>query len=475
MNSKLFLIISLLFLLFSCKNDTAIKTTTYLGGEIVNNNNDYITLEKDNILIDSIFLNEDKKFSYSFKEKDFSSGLYTFRHSPESQVFYIEEGDSLLLRVNMDEFDESLMYTKDKSQENNFLMEMYLLNEKDNDLILSYYKMSPKDFAQKTDSIKDFKLEILSSLKNKYDFSKTFTEVAKKTIDYEYYDLRERYAYLINRYFSDFRSRIPEDFFTYRKDVNFNDESIQSYYTYQRFLDNYLKNKAIENCIKNKFNDSLKYCFRVNTVENLKQRLHLADSLFEINGLRNRFLSTLAKKQINFSVNDSQIDSTLHLLNKFDLPKDQVTELKALGNLQKKYFIGKNVSQAKLLSANGGKLNLGKISKKPIVTYTWSLYQESHKIHHHLINELRNKYPELAFIAVNIDEEDTELWLKSIENFGYDRDFEYQIRNRKNKRYLYKSLLDKVLILDHKGNIVQNKLNLDSPNFENKILQFLNQ
>jgi len=475
MNPNLFLCISLFFLLLSCKDDTAQKTTTYLAGEIVNSNNDYITLEKDNILIDSIFLNKDKKFSYSFKEKNFSAGLYTFRHSPESQVFYIEEGDSLLLRVNMDEFDESLMYTKDKSQENNFLMEMYLLNEKDNDLILSYYKMSPKDFAKKTDSIKDFKLKRLSSLKNKYHFSKTFTEVAQKTIDYEYYDLRERYAYLINRYFSDFRSRIPEDFFNYREKVNFNDQSIQSYYTYQRFLGNYLKNKAIENCIKNKSNDSLSYCFRVNTVDNLKLRLHLADSLFKIKGLRNRFLSNLAKKQINFSVNDNQIDSTPYLLNKYELPEDQVAELKALGNLQKKYFIGKNVSKAQLLSANGKKLDIGHISKKPIVTYTWSLYQESHKIHHHFINDLRNKYPELTFIAVNIDEEDTQLWLKSIDNFGYDKDFEYQIRNRKNKRYLYKSLLDKVLILDRKGTIVENKLNLDSPNFENKILHFLNQ
>ena len=475
MNFKLFLTIPLLFLLLSCGNDTDKKSTTYLGGEIVNSNYDYITLEKDNILIDSILLNKDKKFSYSFKEKGFSPGLYTFRHTPESQVFYIEEGDSLLLRVNMDEFDESLMYTKGKSQENNFLMEMYLLNEKDNDLILSYYKMSPKDFAQKTDSIKDFKLERLASLKSKYEFSNTFTEVAKKTIDYEYYDLRERYAYLINRYFSDFRNRIPADFFNYRKDVNFNDQSIQSYYTYQRFLDNYLKNKAIENCIKNKSNDSLSYCFRVNTVENLKQRLHLADSLFKIKGLRNRFLSNLAKKQINFSVNDSQIDSTLFLLNKFNLPQDQVAELKALGSLQKKYFVGKNVSNAKLLSANGEKITIASISKKPIVTYTWSLYQESHKIHHHLINELRNKYPEITFIAVNIDEEDSDLWIKSIENFGYDKDFEFQIRDRKNKRYLYKSLLDKVLILDRKGNIVQNKLNLDGPNFENKILQFLNQ
>ncbi|MDT0295209.1 TlpA family protein disulfide reductase [Mesonia ostreae] len=475
MNSKLFLAIPLFFLLLSCENDTEKKTATYLGGEIVNSNDNYITLFKDNILIDSILLNKDKKFSYSFEEKNFSAGLYTFRHTPESQVFYIEEGDSLLLRVNMDEFDESLMYTKDKSQENNFLMEMYLLNEKDNDLILSYYKMSPKDFAQKTDSIKDFKLERLTSLKNKYEFSENFTEVAQKTIDYEYYDLRERYAYLINRYFSDFRNRIPKDFFDYRKKVNFNDQSIQSYYTYQRFLDNYLKNKAIEDCIKSTPKDSLNYCFRVNTVGNLRQRLQIADSLFEIKGLRNRFLSNLAKKQVNFSVSDNQIDSTIQLVNKFDLPQEQVTELEALGSLQKQYFVGKNVSNAKLLSANGEKIKIEDISRKPMITYTWSLYQESHKIHHHLINELRNKYPEITFIAVNIDEEDTKLWLKSIENFGYDKNFEYQIRDRKNKRYLYKSLLDKVLILDKKGTIVQNKLNLDSPNFENKILQFLNQ
>jgi len=474
MNTKLFLTFFFLFVLVSCDKNKDEKGSTYLGGEIVKSNYGYITLEKDNELIDSIFLDEENKFSYTFNDKNFSSGLYTFRHSPESQVFYLEKGDSLLLRVNMDEFDESLMYTKDKSNENNFLMEMYLLNEKDNDLILSYYKMSPDDFAKKTDSIKSFKLDRLASLQSKYEFSDTFTEMAKKTIDYEYYDLRERYAYLINRYFSEFRSKIPNDFFNYRKNVNFNDKSIQSYYTYQRFLDNYLKNKVIEDCVESNPEDASR-CFKTNTVENLKQRLYLIDSLFEIKNIRNSFLSKVAKKQINFSSNDGQIDSTLNLLNKFDLPKDQLKELKTLGSLQKRYFIGKNVADAKLLSGNGEKLVLADISKKPIVTYTWSLYHESHKAHHHLINELRNKYPELTFIAVNIDEEDVKLWKKSIENFGYDKNFEYQIRDRKDKRYLYKSFLDKVLIIDAQGNIVQNKLNLDDPNFENKILQFLNQ
>lgn len=474
MNSKLLLTFSLVLSLFSCKKESENTNGTYLAGEIVKSNYDYITLEKNNELIDSIFLDKNKKFSYTFNQEKFSPGLYTFRHTPESQVFYIEEGDSLLLRVNMDEFDESLMYTNDKSHENNFLMEMYLLNEKDNDLILSYYKMSPDDFAKKTDSIKNFKLERLASLKDKYEFSETFTEVAHKTIDYEYYDLRERYAYLINRYFSDFRSEIPNNFFAYRKNVNFNDASIQSYYTYQRFLDNYLKNKAIETCIDNE-TENPSHCFKANTIENIKQRLYLSDSLFKIKNIRNSFLSKIAKKQINFSVSDGQIDSTISLLNKFNLPKDQLKELKNLGNLQKRYFIGKNVSDAKLLSADGEKLKFSAISKKPVITYTWSLFAENHKLHHHLINELRNKYPEITFIAVNIDEEDTKLWKKSIENFGYDKAFEYQIRDRKNERYLYKSFIDKVLIIDNQGNIVQNRLNLEDPNFENKILQFLNQ
>jgi hypothetical protein len=461
-------------MLFSCEEKTKRGTQTHIGGEIVNSNNNYLTLEKDGRFIDSIQILKNGTFNYSFEDENFNSGLYTIRHSPEGQVFYIEEGDSLLLRVNTKEFDESLMYTGNKAPENNFLMEMYLLNERDNKLILSYYKISPEEFAVKTDSIKEQRKEQLLDLQAENDFSEEFITLANKTIDYEYYDLRERYAYLINVYFNEFKNKLPKGFFAYRKNIDFNDKSLQSYYTYQRFLDNYLKNKAITRCLSNSTNKNK--CLNTASVENLKYRLIIADSLFTIDNLRDRYIGRFARKQINSAKNEAQIDSTLKLLKTFGYPEAKYDELKALGRLQKNYFEGKYVGDAKLISPNGENVILKNLLSKPTITFTWSVYVSIHKEQHDKINELRNKYPEIQFLGVNIDEEDSyELWVRALNNFDYEKDFELKIRERGDDFYLYKNFLNKVMLINKKAVIINPDLDIFSPNFELQLLEFLNQ
>ena len=54
--------------------------------------------------------------------------MYTFSHV-EFQVFYLNPGDSLMLRVNTLEFDESLSFTGMGSKGNNLLIDLFLLNE----------------------------------------------------------------------------------------------------------------------------------------------------------------------------------------------------------------------------------------------------------------------------------------------------------------------------------------------------------
>ena len=472
---QLLLLLVVTLLLYSCNEETKRNSSTSISGEIVNSNEPFIVLEKDGDFIDSISLSENGSFLYNFDEEKFKPGLYTFRHKPEGQVFFIEKGDSLLLRVNTHEFDESLMFTGNKAEENNFLMEMYLLNEKDNDLILSYYKMSPEKFSQKTDSIKAVRDSQLEKLKAEYDFSDSFLSLARKTIDYEYYDLRERYAFLINKYFNEFRNKIPKDFFNYRKNVNFNDKDLQSYYTYQRFLDNYLKNKAIERCVDTK---PTKECFNTESITNLKNRLIISDSIFKIDNLRNRFISRFAKMQINSAINEQQIDSTLQLLKSLDFPEDQYQELKQIGRLQKNYFVGKKVSNAMLYNTNGERIILQDILDKPTLTFTWSMYINNHTKMHERINELRNRYPEINFVGVNIDNDDEDtynLWLKALNNFDYNKDFEVKIRNRGSEIYLYKNFLNKILLTNENGIIEKANLNLFDPNFENVLLAYLNQ
>lgn len=69
----------------------------WIGGEIVNPKTDFVVFYKDECIIDTVKL--DNKNFFLYKNDELHEGLYSFRHN-EYQLFYVEPGDSLMLRVN---------------------------------------------------------------------------------------------------------------------------------------------------------------------------------------------------------------------------------------------------------------------------------------------------------------------------------------------------------------------------------------
>ncbi|MBS3739577.1 MAG: hypothetical protein KGY51_11395, partial [Psychroflexus sp.] len=107
-------LISLLFL--ACSNNR--NDLTYFGGGIVNPKDDYVILLQQDSIIDSIPIDKNGHFSYEFNLKE--PGLFTFKHGYDPQIVYLEPHDSLKLRVNTLQFDESLVYDGTSGVENNF-------------------------------------------------------------------------------------------------------------------------------------------------------------------------------------------------------------------------------------------------------------------------------------------------------------------------------------------------------------------
>ena len=109
MIKQLLLICTLFYFILSCNIwEDKRSLVTYVGGEIVNPKCDYVYFLKDDQLLDSVPLDNNNKFL--FETKNIEAGLYTFSHV-EFQVFYLNPGDSLMLRVNTLDFDESLSFT----------------------------------------------------------------------------------------------------------------------------------------------------------------------------------------------------------------------------------------------------------------------------------------------------------------------------------------------------------------------------
>lgn len=469
MKNILFIISAMAFLVTGCEDNAEDSKSVYIGGQINNPETDYVIISRENKNLDTLYLDENNQFGKDFGTLE--SGIYTFTHPPESQIMYAEPGDSLVIWLNTLAFDESLNFSGEGSEKSNFLLDMFLKNRKNNDLIITYYKIEPSEFARITDSIKERRRTKLEKLKEHHEFSEDFLKIANASIDYEYYDLRERYTFLINKYYSSFAEKIPDNFNDYRQDIDFNDEELQDYYGYTNLIDDYLRSKSIETCAKE--HKDHKKCFNINTYKNIERRIILIDSLSEIKPLKNEFLDRLATQAITMAERESRLDSVLSLLEKIDY--SNIENARYLAEIQKNYFNGKSLNSLTAQDTNGNVIEYGDVINKPTITYAWSLYSPAHhRWQHNIIQDLKKKYPEINFMGVNIDMGEREEWLRTLETFGYEKSNEYQITQRSTPKETYKKYLNKIFFVDPDGTIIKGDVSFGSPEFEGEVLEFLN-
>ncbi len=148
-----------LFVLSACDSSKKDKSDgTYLGGEIINPKWSYILLQKNDKIVDTIPLDAHNRFFYEFT--DFDPGLYWFWHR-ENQLIHIEPGDSIMLRVNTLEFDESLSFSGKGSERSGFLIDLFLQWEEENEGFIHHYQKEPKDFQTLLDSIHQIRIQKL--------------------------------------------------------------------------------------------------------------------------------------------------------------------------------------------------------------------------------------------------------------------------------------------------------------------------
>ncbi|MDT0688450.1 hypothetical protein RM549_01535 [Salegentibacter sp. F188] len=464
------LLFLLVILLSACNRSQDSGNKVYIGGQIVNPNTHYVILAKNEKNLDTLFLNQKNQFGAEYES--LQEGIYTLRHNPENQVIYVEPGDSVLVWSNTLQFDKSMNFSGRGSEKSSFLLDLFLKNEKNNDLILSYYKFNPEKFSRITDSIKAQRMDMLQDLDDQQKFSENFIDIARTVIDYEYYDLRERYTFLIGKYNTQFADEIPEDFHDYRDDIDFNNEALQDYTVYTNLIDDYLRSKSIEDCNTGENRD--KECFELGNYHNIRRRIILIDSLTTLPYLKHEFLDQLVTRGIIMSKNQDRVDSILEVLEEINYRNMEEAEDLAL--IHRNFFEGTSIKENQLINTSKQLVTYGNIINKPSVIFIWSLYAPSHyKWQHNNIKNLRKKYPDINFIGVNIDQDETEKWLRVISSNNYNKDYEYQISNREVSKEVFRKYIYKTFFVNSNSIIIDADAKLYNSNFEKELLEFLNQ
>ncbi len=466
---RLHVSILLMFLTLLCCKDKYSETEdkyAYVGGEIINPTTDYVVLFKRETVIDTVKLDGRNRFLYRID--NLNEGLYTFTHGSEYQTILLEPKDSIMFRLNTLDFDESLVFTGHGAKKNNYLINEYLENEIEEKYIFKLCQLTPSIYEKRIDSLKAVKMTKFASFKKKHETSTLFEKIAQTNIDYDYYSSKEVYPFV--HYGKNKRTilkSLPDDFYAYRKDVNYNNNSSSNYYKYSKFLKYSFSNMALN---EHNAHSNDKYFDRYSVHYNLA-RLKLIDSLILDSKVKDDLLYHFV---IGYISKNKDIDRNKTILNSF-LEKSESEKhkmkLTSFTNSLSTLKEGDDFPDIRLLDYNNNELTISSILNSPVVISFWShTYHQHFKDSHKKIEKLRKKYSEIAFIVINIDNYGLEKPKKSLRKYKLPVKNEYIFKNPEEARKaLVIHPMTKAFILDKDKKIINSHTNIFSRKFEKQL------
>ena len=461
------ILMSSILLLFSCNDDSVSnENTAYFGGEIINPSNKYVTLSTSTEKKDTIFLDQNNRFLHRIDS--LKPGLYSFEHGGEYQTILLEPKDSLLFRLNTNDFDESLVYTGIGSKKNNFFIKSFLDNEVENKDFMNTSHFEPEVFMKHMNKLKIKKLEYLDEFLSKKPSSELFKTLAKSTIDYNYYTYHEMFpfGYYGNKQLIHFKD-LPEGFYDYRNDIDLNNESLTKLYVYNRFLFWYFNNLALKKYYSNGQHDIFD---RMSLDYNI-EKLRLIDSSITNKTIKNYLLK---HNVTDFVLNSQDKSATIEMINYYlskSTDDDDKIYLRKLVERANKLKPGNKLPNARLVDYNGNELEIHSLIKAPTVIYCWSTNFKLHsRNNHYKIKELKSKFPDVNFVAINFNDNDLKYWKKTVRSLNYPSKDEYKFSSPSEALDTYViTYTHKIFLVDKNGEIVSSNVSL----FDDEIVEQL--
>lgn len=234
---KKLIILCLAISLVACKEDPRIEYVL-LSGKIENPTSKVVTIYNGRDKVKEMTLTDNGTFSDTLR---IQPGYYSVNHGRESSSLYLTPGYNLNMNLNTNEFDETISYSGDGAENNNYLAAKYLANENANLDYAKIFALEEAEFLATMDDLKNDKLKLLN---NTLGLSEAFKIQEKKSIEYEYFsDLQNYWSY--HYYYAKKEDFTPsEDFIKKFSTIDFiNQEDYASLDSYKQLVQSYYSNK----------------------------------------------------------------------------------------------------------------------------------------------------------------------------------------------------------------------------------------
>lgn len=447
----------LVVLTCACTDPKDKDFSAYFGGEIINPKDKWVLFYKGNTLLDSIPLDKNNRFFVKFDS--LAPGLYTFSHDPEYQYVYFDKNDSLMLRVNTHNFDESLVFCGKGEEKNNFLLEIFLKTRDDNNLNFSDFDLEEKDFSHKTDSSYKELKKLYDERKEFIAWNKDFDLFARASIDLPYYTKKEFYALAYKRRsVLDKYPSLPKNFYNFRDHIDFNNKELVNYSPYLRYI-----NALVENLSKKE------------SIERIDLRkLEIIDSLTANQELKNKISSKIALYYIIDKENNAKDKVFMDKFMKISTDDTQKKEIQDLVNSIKNISENGQLPQIKLRDFQGNEISSNEIFRQKTIVYFWSKNNASHFIAvHKKLNNILEKHPNLEAVGICLDDNSEEwryFWNKNKNQIVNPRIRQYRMKDLTSlKKNWVITRVTRASVVDKDGKIVKGFVNIFDPHFEKEL------
>lgn len=423
-----------------------VSDATYFGGKIINPKSDYVTLfdGKDHV-VDTFKLNSNNKFIG--KITDAKEGLYYFKHGPEVQYIYIEPQDSILIRLNTWDFDESLVFSGRGAERNNVLIDCFLDAEKDDKLFYQYYDLDPNAFKQKADSLEKIKLNRYNEfLVRNENESEGFKSILKIALTYPIYSKVENYPLAHKNLKHNTEHLIDKDvFYKHRSTIDYDKDSIMYFGSYREYMMSYFYNTTTSMGYDMSSDE-----FTVELLNTIDQKLHsqkVKDLL-----MRQTVISHFIRRS-SCNVNNNAFD-TYFKLTSSEKDKDQINRLL---DDAKYIYKGKKLPAFSVLDYSNNAHAIQRIIKgSNAAIYFWNPEYDSNEYITSKVNYLSKNHPDVKFIIVKIDGNGKDHIM------GIDIKHQYYIDSNSSANKFLTSKLPRTLLVNSKGTVVNGYASISS-------------
>ncbi len=411
--SSLVLFLPLLAFFTSCNKEfKANDFTAYFGGEVTNPTSPYVLFYNDSGVSDTLKLDKNNRFFIKFDS--LAPGLYTFKHEPEYQYVYFDKNDSLMVSIDPQDFDNSIVFSGRGDQKNNFLMEMYLQNEKDRDNMFTVFDYPADKFDRTIDASYKKTTKFYQSKKEEIQWSDDFDVIARAALDFPYYSKKEIYPVIHKiRTGEDLIGRLPKHYYDFRTTIDYNKVQLSDFSPFVKYLTFMLSNVAATHNLGQLPEADL-------SVKTNITKLNIADTLIKNEKIRNIILNNIAFTYLLEDQNMVNNQKFLEAYHKYSTDRSQKNEITKIGNAIQLLNKGNPLPEVRLIDTGGQTISSNSLIKGKTVIFFWTEKAATHLLEaHKKVLAFKKQYPDYNFIAVNVDS-DVNKWKTVLSEYKFD-------------------------------------------------------